>query len=89
MYLCVTVSVDRQNPNLEFKTLQHQNIWASYDMLEKLSFKVLHAGKANSVKRKSLQMLCPLNRALSARGLMRRIVQGKPYTCNLLLRNAM
>ena len=33
--LYVTVSVDRQNPHLEFKTLQYQNIWASCDMLKK------------------------------------------------------
>ena len=49
------LSVDTQNPPLVFKTLQYQNMWASYDTLEKtiiLSF----AGKA-SVKRKGLQKL--------------------------------
>ena len=33
--LCMCVSLDRQNPHLAFKTLQNQNMWASYDMLEK------------------------------------------------------
>ena len=33
--------LDSQNPHLVFKTLQNQNIWASYDTLEKLSFGVL------------------------------------------------
>ena len=39
--MCVCVCLDRQNPHLAFKTLQYQNIWASYDTLEKLSFKDL------------------------------------------------
>ena len=33
VYVCV--SLDRQNPLIVFKTLQYQNMWASYDMLEK------------------------------------------------------
>ena len=41
------------------------------------------AGKA-SVKRKGLQTLCPLHRAVSPRGLMRRTIRG-----NCVLRNAM
>ena len=61
-------------------------MWASYDMLEKTIIRNF-AEKA-SVKRKSLQTLRPLHGALSARGLMRRIIRGKPYTCNCVLRNA-
>ena len=69
------VSLDRQNPHLAFKTLQYHNMWASYDMLEKTIIRNF-AEKA-SVKRKSLQTLRPLHGALSARGLMRRIIRGK------------
>ena len=46
------------------------------------------AGKA-SVKRKGLQTLRPSHCAVSARGLMRRTIRGKPYTCNCVLCNAM
>ena len=61
MYVCVTVSVDRHSPHLEFKTLQYQTIWASYDLLEKTIIQSF-AVKA-SVKRKSLQTLRPLHGA--------------------------
>ena len=85
--LSVYVSLDRQNPHLAFKTLQYHNMWASYDMLEKTIIRNF-AEKA-SVKRKSLQTLRPLHGALSVRGLMRRIIRGKPYMCNCVLCNAM
>ena len=84
--LSVYVSLDRQNPHLAFKTLQYHSMWALYDMLEKTIIRNF-AEKA-SVKRKSLQTLRPLHGALSARGLMRRIIRGKPHTCSCVLRNA-
>ena len=74
--LCVYVSLDRQAeplPQLDdcmcsgsFKTLQYQNIWASYDTLEKTIIQ-RYAGKA-SVMKKGLQTLRPSHRAMSARG---------------------
>ena len=75
--VCVCGSLDRQNPHLEFKTLQYHNMWTSYDTLEKTIIQRF-AGKA-SVKRKGLQTLRPSHCALSARGLMRRTIRGKPY----------
>ena len=62
------------------------NIWASYDTLEKTIIQRF-ATKA-SVKRKCLKMLRPSHCAMPAHGLMRRIICGKPYMCNCVLRNA-
>ena len=84
--VCVCVCLDRQNPQLALKTLQNQNIWGSYDTLEKTIIRSF-AGKA-SIKRKGLQTLRPLHHALSARGLMCHIIRGKPYMCNCVLHNA-
>ena len=75
--MCVCGSLDRQNPHLEFKTLQYHNMWTSYDTLEKTIIQRF-VGKA-SVKRKGLQRFHPSHRAVSAHGLMRRTIRGKPY----------
>ena len=85
--MCVYVSLDRQNPHLAFKTLQYKHMWASYDTLEKTI--ILSFAEKASVKRKGLKTLRLSHRAVSARGLMRRTIRGKPYMCNCVLRNAM
>ena len=86
MYVCVCVSLDRQNPHLVFKTLRNQYTWASYDTLEKTI--ILSFAEKALVKRKGLQTLRLSHRAVSACGLMRRTIRGKPYMCICVLRNA-
>ena len=78
MYVCVCVCVSGQAESTpSVQTLRNQYTWASYDTLEKTI--ILGFAEKALVKRKGLQTLRLSHRAVSARGLMRRTIRGKPY----------